>query len=76
MDIRQEGMMTWTEMKSVPGLTEMVIGVVRRAVADEREACARIAEEALIDCPDDPQFQDGVNGHARDIADAIRRRGK
>lgn len=49
---------------------------VKMARAHEREECARIAEEALIDCPDDPQFQDGINGHARDIADAIRRRGK
>ena len=59
-----------------PYQMEAVAILIVATARAEREACARIAEEALIDCSTDPEFENGINGHSRDIADKIRRRGK
>jgi hypothetical protein len=43
------------------GVAELVTEAVRRAVLEEREACARLAEEWTVEIPDQETFHgDGI----------------
>lgn len=53
-------------------LTDALVVIVTRAVAAERECCARVAQDIWIDARD-TEWDEGVNYAKRRIAAAIRR---
>jgi hypothetical protein len=72
-EIAQEIVKRWGEQQRTPGQSADLAGLIAEALAAERDACAKIADD-LHGTPDEnpTRFIDGWEAACREIAQAIR----